>query len=280
METPKPPYSEKIAWTLSTLGCSELDLRGAAELAGRFGIRSLELRALEGRIDLAHYFAETYGTPEAFSREVRSLGVEVPVVDSSFSLLGHSPEDRQELIRLVPWAESLGCKRIRVFDGGSYSPSLSPQQLDEFQIALEWWDSERSRQGFGCDWVVETHWSLCHPQSIVGLQAILPRPVDILWDAHHTWHLSGWGMAETWAVLSPWVAHMHIKDSLRKPGASPPYELTLPGEGDFPLKALLDVLADQPHPPGVSLEWERHWVRSLPPVEEALASLCAWEGRG
>lgn len=280
MSNLKPPHSEQIKWVLSTLGCPELDLGGAAELASRYGVGALELRALEGRIDLPDYLAEAFGQPEALAREAEALGIEVLILDSSFRVLEHGTKERDDLLRLLPWAEALGCRYVRVFDGGTSDPSLSREHLDSFRRTFEWWDSERGRLGSSCDWAVETHWGLSHPLAIEALQPSLHRPTPILWDSHHTWHGSGWGMAETWSSLRSQVVHVHIKDSLLRPGESPPYQLVLPGEGNFPLRELLEVLAQEPNPPPVSLEWERFWNPTLPPVEQALARLCALETSG
>lgn len=57
-----------LRWSFSSLGCPELDLAGVMELALGAGLAELELRTLEGRVDLPELFREKYGSPAELGR--------------------------------------------------------------------------------------------------------------------------------------------------------------------------------------------------------------------
>jgi hypothetical protein len=78
----------------STLGCTDLDLAGACDQACTHGIEGIELRALEGRIDLPGYFAGLRVAPEEISKCWREQGIEVRGMDSSARLTGGKPKAR------------------------------------------------------------------------------------------------------------------------------------------------------------------------------------------
>ncbi len=59
-----------LNWCFSTLGCPELDLEGALDLAARYGLRRIEIRTLEKRVDMPAYFAEKWGTPDRIQAEL------------------------------------------------------------------------------------------------------------------------------------------------------------------------------------------------------------------
>lgn len=252
----------------STLGCPDLNLAEVLALAQRHRIDAIELRSLDSTLDLPEYLARTFGKPTALAEYLRDSPVRIVALDTSLRLVGHAPADRGKFLEFVPWAEALGVAWLRVFDGKMASEE---HDLEQAANTLRWWQSLRRAHGWRVDCMVETHSSLLDAARIRRFLAAAPGTA-ILWDSHHTWRLGGEHPVETWRQIAPQVVHVHVKDSIGVPDARNPYTHVLPGTGEFPMAALVEILRREFHGV-VSLEWERHWHPELPSLETALHSL-------
>lgn len=263
--------NNSLQWSFSSLGCPERDLDGIIELAKEAGLSRLELRTIAQRVDLPAYFRETYGSPEQLAQHLRSAGMTVVALDASLKLVGNEEADRAELLGFVEWAEALGTPWLRVFDGGQFARELSPEDLGAARETIRWWREARQRGGWKTDIMVETHDCLTSSIALGQLQAALEEPVGILWDTHHTWKKGGEAPEATWAQIRDQVVHVHVKDSISEPSARHPFTYVNLGDGEFPLKPVLEMLAADAFTGVVSIEWERKWHPYLSPMETALA---------
>lgn len=252
----------------SSLGCVDYSLPDILRLAARHRLDAVELRGLDGSLDVADALARALGSPDrATSRPAGD--VSICALDTSLRLSDHVPADREELIRLAPWADALGAPRLRVFDGAR---ALEPDGLALTLDTLAWWRSVRHARSWKVDLMVETHSSLLRTPDILGFLAKAPSETRLLWDSHHTWRIGGEPPAETWSALRSRVAHIHVKDSVATPGEKHDYRHVLCGEGEFPMRDLREALASDSYGGIVSLEWERRWHPEMPPLEQALSS--------
>lgn len=249
----------------STLGCSELSLREAAALAGQFSIPALELRTISGSLDVPGALKAEFGSPEAFGRWMKASGVTILGLGTSARLFGDG-FDLAEIEPFLPWAVVAGTPYLRVFDGGNVLDGIHYAMAAE---RLSQWQDYRRSHGLAVDLMIETHDALTDAGQLAAFARRLPQ-AKILWDSHHTWAKGGAELHATWSVIAPQVVHIHVKDSI--PAAKGP-EYVLPGHGTFPIRTLLDLV-----PPAipVSLEWERHWHKQLPPLADALAAARGW----
>lgn len=250
----------------STLGCPGAALDGAAALAGSHGLDGIELRALQGTVELARLWSEQFGEPAALGAYARDQRIRVLAVAASLRLAGARELERQELLALAPWADALGVPRIRVFDGGM-GASAYPY-LDAAET-LRWWSDERARQRWSVDLMVETHDALLTGPVITRFLDALPDAM-LLWDAHHTWRKGGEDPVVTWRAVRDRVVHVHVKDSIDVPTARHPFTYVLPGDGGFPITAVLGELRRDRFAGPVGFEWEKLWHPYLPPLETAL----------
>jgi sugar phosphate isomerase/epimerase len=252
----------------STLGCAERNLSQIAALVRQFSLAAAELRGVGGILDLPAYFEKTYDTPASLVTEVRRLGLRVTALDTSFKLADATEADRAELLRYVPWAEALGVRWLRVFDGGSpEDEAMSSRAL----ATLLWWRRERRMNGWTCDLMVETHDALFTAERINRFTSAAGG-VAILWDSHHTWKRGKEDPVTTWREIFSNVVHIHVKDSVSRPSEKHPFTYVLPGDGEFPAVGLFAALRVDGYAGIVSLEWERLWHPYLAPVEDALTA--------
>lgn len=259
-----------LNWCFSTLGCPELDLTGALDLAARHGLKRIEIRSLEMRVDMPAYFAEKWGTADKIQEQLDQRGIAIASLDTSLKLIGNTPEDREAFLEFIPWAEALGVTYLRVFDGGTDSGSLIPEEKAEALGTISWWRELRAEGNWNVDIMVETHNAITSTEAIEEIQAALETPVAILWDSHHTWKLKGEDPVDTYNAIHQWVPHIHVKDSVPNPEKRGGTQYLMPGEGDMPLETLLVKLAEDGFDGTVSLEWERMWHTYMEPLSDAL----------
>ena len=256
----------------SSIGCPALSLDDTLAVAVKHGVAAVELRALGGTTDLPAWFARNFGSPAGLAKHLQASPVQIVGLDTSFKLIGPTGAERAAFLQFLPWAEALGVPRLRVFDGGRTADDAELAQAAE---TMHWWQALRRERGWRTDLMVETHDSLFTAAAIRRFLAVAPGAA-ILWDTHHTWKRGGEDPVVTWRAIKPHVVHIHVKDSVSKPSSRHPYSYVLPGDGEFPMKPLREVLQAEYSGP-LSLEGEVIWHPYLPPLDGALATAV---GRG
>lgn len=256
---------------ISSLGCPELSLDALLALAEKHDVPQVELRALGGTLDLAAYFAQEFGSPAKLAERMRESRVRIAAFNASLHLVGPNDAEREQFLSLVPWADAVGVRWLRVFDGGR---NADTGELSEAAATLTWWHELRARRGWKADVMVETHDALITAAAIERFRAALSGTA-ILWDAHHTWRKGNEDPVATWRAIRSWVVHVHVKDSVAVPSARHPFTYVLPGDGGFPVGPLLAKLRADRFSGPVSLEWEKLWHPYLPPLDEALTTAAA-----
>ncbi|MBI5380503.1 MAG: TIM barrel protein [Opitutae bacterium] len=250
---------------ISSLGFPEATLDELLALALRHRLDAVELRALETTVDLPQLFTHQHGTPAALAAKLRHAALPVWALGTSLRLLDGAEADFEKMLAWVPWAEALGVRWLRVFDGGKTGDAA---ELAHGAALAQRWQALRRQHGWQVDWMVETHDALV---TTPALQRFLTAVPDawILWDTHHTWKKGGEDPVATWRVLRERIVHVHVKDSISQPSARHPFTYVLPGTGEFPMAPLVAVLQAE-HRGAVSLEWEKMWHPYLPPLDDAL----------
>lgn len=252
----------------SSLGCPELGLDAALHLAHAAGLPAVELRTLEGTTDLPALFQRQFGSPAALAARVGGQPVRLVALGTSLRLADPQPGDWEAFLAFVPWAEALGVRWLRVFDGGA------PDGSDAPRLAI-WrrWQELRAARGWRTDMMVETHDALFTAGAIAAFVAQAPGAA-LLWDSHHTWKRGGEDPVATWPAIKSSVVHIHVKDSVSRPSARHPFTYVLPGAGEFPMAPLRAAL-EREFSGTLSLEWERQWHPYLPPLSAALEAAAA-----
>jgi|SRR5579862_1828981 len=268
------PVSERgLLWGASTLGCAELSLPEIGKLLSEFGLRELELRAVDGRTDLPQWATDKGWTPLRATALLAKHQLRFGVAGSSFKLVGNDGKSRADMVAFCQWADSWGAQYVRAFGGGTWGQPLTEADFDQAAQTVAWWQQERKQRGWRTELLLETHDGFSASGPCRNLLARLQEPIGIIWDSHHTWRLGGETPHESWSKLSAWIRHVHVKDSIARPSARHPYTYVLPGDGQMPLGQVVEVLNEHQYTGAISLEWERLWHPYLPPLREALARL-------
>ncbi len=254
--------------SFSTLGCPELDLDGVVALAARHGFHTVELRALCGRLDLPALFTEQFGTPEKWAEYLKTRRIRVCALDTSFKLIGSTEAERAELLEYVRWADAADVLWLRVLDGGTTG---TPEEIDEAVATMEWWREQRFKNFWAVDLLVEPYDALAKQAPLKQFLDRVPH-ATLLWDCHRMWRQGGEDPVSTWSLVKDRTAHIHVKDSVNQPSEKHPFTYVMPGEGEFPMRPLLDALKQDKFGGVLSLEWNRFWHPYLPELDKALHS--------
>ncbi len=268
-----PANRSGLSWGVSTLGCPELTLPEVCELLGEFNLHELEIRPVDGRLDLPQWIGNKRWPPQRARDLLAKYQIQFCVGGSSLKLVGSDAKSRAGALTFCAWADSWGARYVRAFGGGTWGRPLTEADYDEAARTIEWWQREKKLHGWHVDLLLETHDGFSASGPCRELLARLRDPIGIIWDSHHTWRLGGESPRESWSQLSRWIRHVHIKDSITKPSERHPFTYVLPGDGEVPLGKIVEVLSEHHFPGVVSLEWERLWHSYLPPLREALAQL-------
>jgi sugar phosphate isomerase/epimerase len=257
--------SAAAAFGFSTIGCPAATLAEAVDLAREFNLDFVELRALEGTVDLPKYFAD-----HPLRKEDANLRPPVRIVATNLHLISATDQEVDHFLRFVDVAMELGAPYVRIFGGGEWNVEVPAAGWDRAVKVVGLCRQAMKEKGARCEMLLEMHSAFCSSAMCAALNKKLPEPVSILWDAHHSWHSAGESPAETWRQLGPLVRHLHVSDSRDKTPPASGYDCVLPGTGEYPFAELRKVLSENHYAHTISLEWERLWHPELPDIRLAL----------
>ena len=258
----KPP---RYPIAFSTLGCPKWPWTQVLEQASRLGYTAIELRGVEGEMDLTKR-PEFIGTRAADSiKDLAALDLKISDLGASARMHETDPKVRAAQLdegrRFIDLAAKLGVPYVRVFGDkvlpGDTREATFPRVIDGLRTLGE--HAKGSKVGV----IIESHGDFADSPSLLKILdgAAMPN-VALLWDAHHTVVLGKEEPAETYRSLGRYVRHTHLKDS-RLDGTARRYVLT--GNGDVPVKKTVDVLAAAGYRGYYCFEWEKAWH---PTIEE------------
>ncbi len=251
----------------STLAFPDATLASAASLGRRWGYSGIELRLIDGElIDPSMPAADR----TQVKRTLAASGLPVVAVDSSIRLTDEDPGP--ELARFLELASDWEAPLVRVF-GGALAAQQTERQ-DQLRAAARVLESsvplaERLGVAIG----VETHDAFSASSVVAELLALVdPAAVDsgavgAVWDSHHP-HRMGETPAEVYANLGSRILLAQVKDARRE--ADGDWQLVLLGEGEVPVRDMLERLAAGGYPHWISVEWEKRWHPEIEEPEVAL----------
>lgn len=251
----------KLSFT--TLGCPEWTMRQIVESAAQMGYDGVDFRGLLDEIDVSKRPEFTTGL-----RETKALFDDYGIVISGLLISARyavvDPGEKQaqfdETRRNLALAAELGVPFLRVY-GGRVPEGYTVDTISPFLIENLRQIGDEARV-YGVTLALETHDDWTDSHIFARLMAQVNHPnVRVLWDLHHPYRANGESPESTYENLAPYTVSLHVKDSV--PNQEGGHTYVLLGEGDVPLKSMLDMLVGGGYEGYACLEWEKRWHPEL-----------------
>jgi len=254
--------SSRLAF--STLAFPGTTLARAAQLGSEYGYQGIELRLIDGDLIDPSMPASARATVR---QTVAEAGLPIVAVDSSIKLTGDDPGP--ELSRFLELASDWECPLVRVFGGTlSADPRQRAEQLASAARELEAGAALAERLGVAIG--VETHDDFSSAAVLADLLARVDSPwVGAVWDSHHP-HRVGEPPAEVYELIGHRLLLAQVKDARKAAGLPGVWQLMLLGQGEVPVREMLDLLTANGYQGWISVEWEKHWHPEIEDPELAL----------
>jgi sugar phosphate isomerase/epimerase len=249
----------------STLGCPKWPWTRILEQAAALGYAAIELRGIEGEMDLTKRpeltgsrVSDTMKSLEALDLTISDLGASARMHETDPAVRAAQLDEGRRFIDL---AARLKVPYVRVFGDrvppGDTKAATMPRVVDGLRTLGE------HAKGSGVSVIIESHGDFTDSPTLLEILEAAAMPnVALLWDAHHTFVAGKEDPALTFKMLGPYVRHTHLKDS-KPEGTGVRYVLT--GSGTVPVKETVGVLARNGYRGYYCLEWEKAWH---PEIEE------------
>jgi sugar phosphate isomerase/epimerase len=260
----------KLPIAFSTLGCPGWSWKTVLDQAEALGYAAIELRGIEGEMDLTKRPELSGSRLKDTVREVESRNLDISDLGASTRFHDQDPSERARFMdegrRFVDLAHAMGVPYVRVF--GDRLPADQPRNDVLARITDGLRTLGEHAKGSQVTLLLESHGDLVTSPLLEQVLKDVGMPsVALLWDAHHTAVLGKEAPAESWKALRPYIRHTHLKDS-RPEGSERRYVLT--GSGDVPVKEAVTLLAEAKYEGYYCFEWEKKWHPTIEEPEVAL----------
>lgn len=259
--------SDRLPIGFSTLGCPAWDWLKILDFARQNGFAAVELRGLEGSMDLPARPEFSAARIAQSKKEIAAHGLRISCVSSSASMHDTDPQVHAQQLadarRFIDLAAELEAPYVRVFGNKLVAPREPALQ----HIAASLRELGDYAGPKHVTVIIESHGDFTDSPTLREIldQANSPH-VGLLWDAHHTYVTGHEDPAVTVKQLGKYIHHTHLKDS-RKEGKDVRYVLT--GRGEVPVKRQVQVLVESGYTGFYSFEWEKAWHKDLEEPEIA-----------
>lgn len=252
----------------TTLACPDWSWERAVQRAVEYGYQGLELRGVEGEMDLTKAVPFTASRLLATKRELKERGLAIPCLDTScrFDQAVEFDNSIDEGKRHIDLAGELEAPSIRVFGDripNSQSREKIIEQVVEGLLALA-----QHAEGTGVQVLLESHNDFARLQNLLDVMRAVHHPhVGVLWDVHHPYRFFSEPLADTYEKLKDRIRHVHLKDSVSVDGG---VRYCLLGQGVVPVSEVLQLLASGGYDGWIAFEWEKRWHPEIEEPEVAL----------
>jgi sugar phosphate isomerase/epimerase len=266
--------ADKLPLAFSTLGCPNWEWKKILDFACEHGFAAIELRGLEGYLDLPSHPIFAANRIAQTKQEIQVSNLKIACVSSSTNLYMDDPSERarqlEDARRFVDLASSLGSPYVRVFGGKAESDNNPlPDIATKSRVAAGLRRLGEYSGSRNVTVVIESH---DHFTASATLKDVLRQAdsehVGLLWDAHHTFTSSGEEPESTVKELGAWIRHTHLKDSIGS-GENRKYVLT--GRGNVPVRRQVSALESVGYKGFFCFEWEKRWHPEIEDPEIAIA---------
>jgi sugar phosphate isomerase/epimerase len=265
---------ERLPIAFSTLACPAWQWSKVLDYAASHHFAAVELRGLEGNLDLPSHTVFAASRIAQTKSEIRAHDLRIACVSSSAHMDEPTGPKRATQIsdakRFIDLAAVLDAPYVRVFGtDSSGDKSVAPGEELKERVASGLKELGDYAAGHKVTVIIESHDRFVTSPI---LREVLTRAgsdyVALLWDAHHTFADGKEDPEFTVSQLGKWIRHTHLKDSVPD-GSGRKYVLT--GRGDIPIKRQLAALQKLGYKGFYCFEWEKVWHPDLTDPEIAVA---------
>jgi sugar phosphate isomerase/epimerase len=262
-----------LPMAFSTLGCPTWSLPKILDFAQGHGFSAVELRGLEGNMDLPSHPAFAPGTIEATKKVIAAHGLRIACVSSSARMGEEDASKRAKELadakRFIDLASTLGAPYVRVFGDGKEEPDGKPGEALKTRVAAGLHELGEYAGTKNVTVILETHDNFTSSTTVKDvLTQASSKHVALLWDAHHTFATGGEDPEFTVKELGSWIRHTHLKDSV---GTGKDRKYVLTGRGNVPIERQIRALQGIGYQGVFCFEWEKVWHPDLEDPEIAIA---------
>jgi len=266
--------SPRLPIAFSTLACPTWEWKKILEFAVEHQFAAIELRGLEGNLDLPSHAIFAPERIAQTKQEILSSKLQIACVSSSANLHFADPEKRLKELndarRFIDLAAALGAPCVRVFGGKDESDTAPmPDDKTKARVAAGLRELGSFAGPRKVTVMIESH---DHFTASATLKDVIreadSRHVGLLWDAHHTFADSNEDPEFTVRQLGPWIRHTHLKDST---GSGEHRKYVLTGRGNVPIRRQIEALRSIGYKGFYCFEWEKLWHPDLEDPEIAIA---------
>ncbi len=264
----------RIPIAFSTLGCPAWDWPKILTFAQDHGFSAVELRGLQGNMDLPSSPIFAPDRIEQTKKEIHDHDLRIACVSSSATMYFEDPSRRAKELsdarHFIDLASALGAPYVRVFGGKAETDkSPVPDDATKKRVASALRELGEYSGPKNVTVIIESH---DHFTSSATLKDVLTEAnsehVALLWDAHHTFATSNEDPKHTVEQLGRWIRHTHLKDSV---GSGEDRKYVLTGRGNVPIERQIKALQSIGYKGFYCFEWEKVWHPDLLDPEIAIA---------
>jgi sugar phosphate isomerase/epimerase len=264
----------RLPIAFSTLGCPAWPLTRILDFAGQHGFAAVELRGLEGNLDLPSHPAFSAPRMAQSKRDIAAHGLKIACVSSSASMNEADPGKRAKVLEearsSIDLAAALEAPYIRVFGNSSDSEKhLVPDQQLKARVASGLRELGEYAGTRHVTVLLESHDDFT---SSAVLEDVFHQAnsehVGLLWDAYHTYTAGNEDPESTVKKLGRWIHHTHLKDAT---GSGTDRHYVLTGQGNIPIKRQIAALHSLGYTGYYCFEWEKLWHPDLQDPDIAFA---------
>ncbi len=264
----------KIPLAFSTLGCPGWEWNKILDFATQHGFAAIELRGLQGKMDLPALPTFAPDRIEQTKKEIRASKLRIACVSSSAQMYVEDPEKREQQLadarRFIDLASTLEAPYVRVFGGKAGSDKTpAPDDATKARVAAGLHELGKYAGPKSVTVIIESHDHFTSSATLKDvLRAADSEHVGLLWDAHHTFATSNEDPEFTVHELGSWIRHTHLKDSV---GTGEDRKYVLTGRGNVPIQRQIEALRSIQYKGFYCFEWEKVWHPDLDDPEIAIA---------
>jgi len=272
----------RIPLAFSTLGCPAWDWNRILAFAHQHGFSAIELRGLQGNMDLPTNPLFASDRIEQTKKEIQRSKLRIACVSSSANLYMEEPDKRAKELadarKFIDLASSLGAPYVRVFGGKAPTDKAPvPDDATKARVAAGLRELGEYASPHNVTVIIESHDHFTSSATLSDvLHAANSEHVGLLWDAHHTFATSNEDPEFTVKQLGPWIRHTHLKDSV---GTGEDRKYVLTGTGNVPIARQIKALQSINYKGYYCFEWEKVWHPDIADPEIAIADFARVVGR-